>query len=638
MSSIGLGFSRVFPFAAALSLAGLVASPTVGRGETPYRPEAGMARSDVPRLYKWNLAAIWEDADAWEAGRKSLEEALPGILECRGRLAESAQKLRACLDHRYSLEEQLQRLNVYAFAEFSTDRQVSAAQARHDRVQQLATAFGDATAFLEPELLAMERELIQRFLAEEPGLAVYRHVLDDLMRRQAHVLSSEGERVVALSGDLQSGPYGMLNALQQDTAFPMIKDEEGNEVELLFANFPRYRGSRVRSVRQEAVGAFFGRLREHERSFAASLDMAVKRDIFVARARSYDSSLAASLDADNVPVEVFNLVLDTMAANLPRTLHRYVELRRATLGLDELHYYDLYTPLVPSVTREITYEEATGHMQASLAPLGADYLKVLTRGMDLAQGWVDLYPNRGKRSGAYQTDVYGVHPFVFLNYMNELDDAFIAAHEFGHALHSHLANGAQAFVNASPPIFLAEIASTFNEELLLNHLLEQAESPDEKRALLAKRLENIRLTVFRQLMFAEFERDIHAEVEGGGALTAERLSEIYGALIGKYFGPGFTVGDDDAVEWAYIPHFYYNFYVYKYATGLMSAIALVDRVNTGVPGAVEAYLDLLRAGGSDYPLDLLKRAGVELRSPEAMQATFDLFADTMDQFEALLQE
>ena len=429
----------------------------------------------------------------------------------------------------------------------------------------------------------------------------------------------------------------MLNALQQDLEFPEITDEEGKSVQLAFANFSKYRGSLKRSVRKGAVEVFFTTLTGKQRSYAASLDMGVKRDIFVARARRYGSALEASLDEDNVPVAVFQLLLDTTAKNLPRTLHRYVDVRKKAMGLDDaVHYYDLYAPLVPSARRDVDYAEAVSMIATSLKPLGEDYLHVLSGGLDLSSGWVDLYPNKGKRSGAFQTDVYGIHPFVFLNYMNELDDAFTTAHEFGHAMHSHLANGAQAFPNASPPIFLAEIASTFNEELLLNHLLQEAKDPDTRRSLLAKRLENIRTTILRQIMFAEFERDIHAEVEGGGALTAERTNELYGALIRKYFGPRFVVGERDSVEWAYVPHFYYNFYVYKYATGLMSSIALARRVLAGEPGAVEGYLDLLRAGGSDYPLELLKRAGVDLTNAGAMQETFDLFVETMDEFEKLL--
>lgn len=627
------------PAVTALVLLGvLLASRAPARAEEErrYMPDAEAPRSAVPAQFRWDLGPLFSAVDAWEKARAEVEAGLAAITACEGRLHQSAEVLAQCLDTKYALQKTLERLWVYASAEFSVDRQVSAAQARLDRVKLLGTQFDRTAAFIEPELLAMDEARLREFMAADGALAVYRHELDDLLRRKAHILSPEGETVLALSGDLRGGPYAMLNALQQDMEFPEITDEEGQTVRLAFANFPRYRGSKVRSVRKEAVEKFFATLAGRQRSFAASLDMGVKRDIYVARARRYDSALQASLDADAVPVAVFDMLLKTMEDNLPRTLHRYIQLRAKVLGIDKVHYYDLYAPLMPSVTRTVPYAEAQTLIHQSLEPLGPDYLSVLTRGMDLSAGWVDLYPNKGKRSGAYQTDAYDVHPFVFLNYMEELDDAFTAAHEFGHAMHSHLANGAQAYPNASPPIFLAEIASTFNEELLLSHLLANAKSREEKLSLLTKRLENIRQTAIRQILFAEFERDIHAEVEGGGALTAERTNEIYLNLVRKYYGPEFVIEPNDEVEWTYVPHFYYNFYVYKYATGLMASVALARRVLAGEPGATEAYLALLKSGGSDYPLELLRRAGIDLTKPDAIVETFDLFAETMDEFEKLL--
>jgi len=619
--------------------AAVVAAPRAAARSTTeeriYMPDAEAPRSAVPVRYLWDLGPLFADVDAWERGRAAVEEGLAAIAACEGRLHESAEVLARCFDTKYALQKNLERLWVYASAEFSVDRQVSAAQARLDRVKLLGTQFDKTAAFVEPELLRVDEARLREFMAD-PTLAVYRHELDDLLRRKAHILSPEGETVLALSGDLRGGPYAMLNALQQDTEFPEITDEDGKTVRLAFANFPRYRGSKVRSVRKEAVEKFFATLAGRQRSFAASLDMGVKRDIYVARARQYDTALEAALDADAVPVPVFDMLLKTMEDNLPRTLHRYIELRRKVLGIDKVHYYDLYAPLMPSVTRTVPYADAQRLIHESLKPLGPDYLAVLTKGMDLDSGWVDLYPNKGKRSGAYQTDAYDVHPFVFLNYMEELDDAFTAAHEFGHAMHSHLTNGAQAYPNAAPPIFLAEIASTFNEELLLSHLLANAKTREEKLSLLTKRLENIRQTAIRQILFAEFERDIHAEVEGGGALTAERTNELYLALVRKYYGPEFVVDENDEVEWTYVPHFYYNFYVYKYATGLMASVALARRVLAGEPGATEAYLGLLKSGGSDYPLELLRRAGIDLTKPDAIVETFDLFAETMDEFEELL--
>ncbi len=629
-------FWKPFPFVLALALGVVWTTPATAREKGPYMPDANAARSDIPDQYHWNLTDLWKTPEAWEKARDAVEAELPELEDFKGKLGDSAATLRSAFDKWYSMTQTLERLWVYASMVFSSDRQISEAKGRLDRIKLMGTKLDSAAAFIEPELLKMSKEDIEKFLAKEDGLQVYAHKLDDLTRRKEHVLTDQAEAVLALSGDLRGGPYSMLNALQQDLVFPKVHDEDGKEIELAFANFPRFRASKKREVRKEAVEKFFATLAEKQRSFAASLDMGVKRDIFVARARKYDSALEASLDDDSVPVDVFELLLKSMADNLPRTLHRYVELRKKALGLDDLHYYDLYAPMFPSAQRSMTYEESVDVIATALKPLGDDYLDVLTKGMQVGSGWADVFPNKGKRSGAYQTGAYRVHPFVFLNHMNELDDTFTAAHEYGHAMHSYLSDHNQDFPNAAYPIFLAEIASTFNEELLLNHLLANAKSKEEKKALLAKRLENIRQTVFRQIMFAEFERDIHAEVENGGALTADRISEIYGALIQKYYGPGFSVDDRDSIEWSYVPHFYYNFYVYKYATGLMSAIALSRGVLAGEEGALDRYLTMLKSGGSDYPIPILKRAGVDLHKADAMTATYDLFEETIAQLEALL--
>jgi len=366
--------------------------------------------------------------------------------------------------------------------------------------------------------------------------------------------------------------------------------------------------------------------------------MQVKANIFNAKARNYGSALEASVDANAVPPAVYETLVRTVERNLPKTLHRYVELRKRVLGLSEIHYYDLYTPLFPAARQKASYPEGVAMTLEALKPLGKDYMKVIQTGLDPANGWVDVFPNVGKRSGAYCNASYRDHPIVFLNHMDELEDVFTLVHEFGHALHFHLSHQAQEFANADAPIFLAEIASTFNEELLLDHLLKKAKSRDERLNLLNKRIENLRTTIFRQVMFAEYELAIHREVEGGGALTSERMAEIYGMLVKKYYGPGYTFDADDGYEWAYIPHFYYNFYVYQYATGLISAIALSRPVLAGDAAAVKRYLHFLSSGGSDFPIPTLKAAGVDLTAPDSMQPAFDLFAATLDEIERTLAE
>lgn len=614
-----------------LSLA-LVTAGTLTAKEA-YVPDANQKREQVPAEYRWDTSVWYADADAWEAARSAGEARLAEIAAFRGKVGASASTLRAALDTYADLLKEVDRLDNWASTGFSVDRTVDAAKARVDRAQALRTRLVEAGSFLEPEILALEPETLAAHRRAEKGLAVHGHYLDDLMRRKAHVMTPELESQLALSGDLRAGPYAMVNALHQDLEFPTISDENGNEVKLAMANFARYRGSKVRSVRQEAVGAFFGTMKRYARSLAASLDMGIKADVFVARARGYGSALEASLDVNAVPVAVYDNLLGTIEAALPRTLHRYVALRKKILKLDAVHYYDLYNPLVPSVDRTVPYPAAIELIKASLKPLGRAYVDLAVKGMTPGSGWTDVYPNAGKRSGAYCTAAYGEHPFVFLNYLDQLEDVFTTAHEYGHALHFHLTNTTQAYPNANTPIFLAEIASTFNESMLLTHLLKQAKGKDEKLALLNKRLESIRTTIFRQVMFAAFERALHAEVEGGGALTADRIAELYGDLVKRYYGPDFTFDEHDAVEWSFVPHFYYNFYVFQYATGLMSAIALSQKVQRADKGAVDSYLAFLKAGNSDYPIETLKKAGVDFTTSTPIDEAMKLFEATLDELE-----
>jgi len=576
--------------------------------------------------------------DDWDKALTLASGRLGEFAACKGKLAKDAKTLEGCLDLVHDMSLGIERLYAFAGADYSTDRTRPEAKVRTDRTQALVTRFQEAVAFMEPEMLAMDPDGLRGFVEQRKGMRKYAHYVDDLIRRRPHVLSQDQERILALTGDLRAGPKFMVNALEEDVKFPKVHDDEGKEIVLTRSGFPRLRASTKREVRKEAVEAFFSTLRDFGTSMAASLDMAVKANIMIARARGYPSAMEASLDRGAIPVSVYETLVRTTEENLPKTLHRYVRLRAGLLGLDDLHYYDLYNPLFPSVQKEVSYQEAVEISKDVVKPLGDEYLKVFKAGLDPDNGWVDVYPNKGKRSGAYCNGVYGDHPIVFLNYMNELNDVFTLLHEFGHALHFHLAFENQEYVNSDSPIFLAEIASTFNEEMLMDLLLKRAGSREEKLFLLNRRLENIRTTVFRQVMFAEFERAIYHEVESGGALTSERMSEIYKGLIRKFYGPDFVIGDDDELEWAYIPHFYYNFYVYQYATGLMSAIALSSRVRAGGEGAVEQYLDFLKAGGSDYPVKTLQRAGVDLTRPNAMQATYDLFARTLDEMERLTKE
>ncbi len=600
-------------------------------------PSGTMPRDQVPGQYKWNLDYMYESTEAWETAFVRADEAVKGIPACRENITKDGASMLSCLDMIFDVRRQLESLDVYAYAFYSTDRNSSEIKARTDRMQALTTRFAEASSFMEPALLALDPQALTAMVAAEPGMARYAHYIDDLNRRRPHVLPQDQERLLALTGDIQAGPSFMHGALEADVKFPDTTDEDGAKKALTMASFPKFRGSKDRNVRKEAVEKFFGTLKGYSKSFAASLDMAVKTNIFNAKARGYQSAVQSALDANAVPVEVYMSLIQATTENLPRTLHRYVQLRRKVLGLQEVNYYDLYVPMFASSERTVAYEDGVDMVKTALAKMGPDYSRVLATGLDLKNGWVDVFPCDGKRSGAFCNGAWRQHPMVFLNYQNELEDVFTLAHEFGHALHSHLASS-QEFVNADTPIFLAEIASTFNEEMLLDDLVKKAQTKEEKLYLLNKRIENIRTTVFRQTMFAEFELLIHQEVENGGALTSDRLAEIYGGLVRKYYGPEFTIGPDDGYEWAYIPHFYYNFYVFQYATGLMSAIALSKSVRDGGQPELQRYLDFLSAGNSAFPVDTLKKAGVDLTTTDAMVATFDLFAATLDEMERLLAE
>lgn len=621
----------------------VVAAPVVAEDQMKktdpgvFVPAGNMPRDRVPAKYKWNLDYMYESAEAWETAYVRADEAVKGIPACRETIAKDAASMLACLDMIFEVRRQLESLDVYAYAFYSTDRNSSEIKARTDRTQALVTRFAEASSYVEPVLLALEPQVLAGLVAGDPGMAKYGHYMDDMNRRRPHVLPQEQERLLALTGDLQAGPGFMHGALEADVKFPDTIDEDGAKKPLTMASFPKFRGSQNRDVRREAVEKFFATLKSYSKSFAASLDMAVKTNIFNAKARGYSSAVESALDANAVPVDVYMSLIKATSDNLPRTLHRYVQLRKKILGVQEVNYYDLYVPLFPNSERTVSYEQGVQMVTDALQKMGPDYMKVLSTGLDIDNGWVDVFPCEGKRSGAFCNGSWRQHPMVFLNFQNELEDVFTLAHEFGHALHFHLASS-QEYVNADTPIFLAEIASTFNEEMLLDYLLKRAQTKEEKLYLLNKRIENIRTTVFRQTMFAEFELLVHQEVENGGALTSDKLAEIYGGLVRKYYGPEFTIGADDSWEWAYIPHFYYNFYVFQYATGLMSAIALSKAVRDGGESELQGYLGFLGAANSDFPVETLKKAGVDLTRTDAMLATFDLFAATLDEIEKLLAQ
>lgn len=589
-------------------------------------------RSEIPENYRWRLEDIYDTDDKWEADFKKTEAAIPDLTKFRGTLAQSPAQTAACFKLADEISERFERLMVYAFTRRDEDSTNPTYQAIFARCQQLGVQLGTAASFIEPELLQMADEDLQRYL-DSDELAPYRHRLENIVRSKPHSLSPAEEAILAAAGELAQAPqnvFGMFN--NADLKFPTIKDEQGNEVEITHGRYIRLLESHDRRVRKDAFTALHETYGKWRNTIGATYAASVRKDVFYARTRNYDSALHMAVHSDNVPVEVYTNLIDTIHSKLD-LLHRYVDVRKRILGLDELHMYDLYVPLVKEVDMEIPYERATQMMLDGLAPLGDEYVATVRHGLE--NRWVDVLENAGKRSGAYSISAYGVHPYILMNYEPNLNNVFTLAHEFGHAIHSHLANETQPYHYARYTIFVAEVASTLNEHLLFHHLLDEVKSTDERRYLINSYLDTIRGTVFRQVQFAEFEKLTHEHVEKGQALTPQWLCDEYYKLVQKYFGPGIVADEQIAMEWARIPHFYRAFYVYKYATGFAAATALGQAILQEGQPAVERYLDMLRKGGSDYPLNLLKGAGVDMTSPEPILQVMDMFERLLDELESL---
>lgn len=609
-----------------------------------YTPDANVERSAVPARYRWKLDVLFPNEAAFQ---KALADAAAGrqrLAAYQGTLAR-AERLLACMQEYFALRSLTDRINMYAHLRLDTAQQDATLQADNDRALAAGKQLMAVASFIRGEVLRIDAPTLERAYAAQPKLGRYRPYLREMRRRRAHVLDAGRERLLAMAGDnqfsesdlneLPSGFEKTFRALLADLQLPRIHDEKGKEVQLTLSNYPKYRASNDRRVRQETVESFFGTLKAYRHAFAAAYAGQVDFTIFLARARGYKSSLDAYLDRDNINPSVYRSLIRAIHANVA-PLHRYMKMRKKLMGVDALHLYDLYTPLVKSVRREISYDEARQVVPEALAPLGEKYLAVLRQGLDPASGWVDVYPHKDKDSGAFCSSMYGVHPFVKLNYFNESDDVSTLAHEFGHAMHSHLSNTHQPEVTAGYVPFLAEIASTCNEKLLNDYLAAHAKSDDEKLYVLNDMVDRIRTTIYRQALFAEFELAVHAAAEKGTPVTAEFLDKTYADLIRTYYGPDFTVGANDDVEWAYIPHLYYKFYVYGYATGLSSGIAIAEKITKEGAPARDAYLGMLSAGSSKPPLEILKGAGVDLTKPYAIEAAAKLMDRILGQMEAIL--
>ncbi len=608
------------------------------RGPGAPGPDVLRARADIPPEHRWHLQDIFSDDAAWEDALAALQGRIALAAGFRGRLGEGPRVLLQALSTQDETGRELEKLFAYAHMRSDEDTRVSTYQAMMGRVAMLATQIEGAWAYFEPELLSLPEARLRRWCAAPPpeaaGLAIYRHKLDNLLRQKPHVLSAPEEELLARAGEIARAPdtvFGMLN--DADLTFPNVHDDQGRLVELTKGRFIRFMESGNRAVRRESFETLYATYAKQRNTLGALLSASVKRDWFYAQSRRYASSLQMALDADNVPLAVYENLIAAVRGSLP-ALHRYLRLRRRALGLERLHMYDLHVPLVEEPEAHIPYAEALRTVQRGLAPLGEDYVRRYCEGV--ASGWVDVFENQGKTGGAYSWGVYGVHPFVLLNYQGSIDHVFTIAHEFGHALHSHLAQETQPYPYAGHSIFVAEVASTANESLLMRHLLEQATERRQRAYLVNHYLEEFRTTVFRQVMFAEFEKVIHERAEAGEALTADSLSAAYRELNLAYYGPEVEVDPQIDLEWARIPHFYNAFYVYKYATGFSAAQALAEAICRDGAAARQRYLGFLRAGASKYPVDLLREAGVDMASPGPVDAAMAVFGRLVEELETLL--
>lgn len=593
-----------------------------------------LTRAEIDPKYKWRLEDLYADQAAWDRDAAEIQSLVQTLTKLTGRLSESADTLLQAFRLSDEINEKASRLLNYAHRHRDEDNNNSTYQALADRGLALLIQAESSRSFFVPEVLAIPEDRVQEFLADNEGLRLYKFLLEEMFRHKAHVLSAAEERLLAMAGEMADAPdqiFTMFN--DADTRFPVVADEDGNDVEVTHGRYGTLIESKVRSVRKATFEAMLPTYRKHVNTLAATFSANVKKDLFYARARKYESAREAALDEDNVPQSVYDNLITAVHEALPE-LHKYLELRKRVLKLDELHLYDLYTPLVPDLQVKVPYEEAVDTVTAALHPLGDTYGKVAKSAF--TSGWVDVFETKGKASGAYSAGVYGAHPYILLNYQDRLNDVFTVAHELGHAMHTYFSHEEQPFVYAHYTIFVAEVASTCNEALLLHHLLQQSDDKQTRAYLLNFQLERLRATLFRQTMFAEFEQLAHAYATSGGALTPEWLCATYYELNEKYYGAVCHVDRDIELEWARIPHFYNSFYVYKYATGISAATALSQQILQEGQPAVDRYLTFLKSGGSDYPIEQLKHAGVDMTSPDPVRTTIELFRQQVAELGKLL--
>ncbi|MEC5215542.1 oligoendopeptidase F [Actimicrobium sp. GrIS 1.19] len=586
---------------------------------------------------RWNLADVYPSTEAWQADASKLEGQVKEFAGCRGHLGESVKRFKQCMDLRADLSKRLDRLAIYANETHAEDTGNTAGLELNQKTEILGARVEESGSFFRPEILALGQKKVSAMLAGDKSLAIYRQPLDNLLRAAPHTLDAKGEALIASFGLTANSAQSVYSILSNaDMPWPKVTLSDGKEVTLDQSGYTQYRGVANRDDRKKVFDAFWTTWHAFERTYGVTFYEHLKQDSIDAKVRNYPDSITKALDTNKIPVAVYNTLIEQTNANLP-TLHRYFALRAKLLGIKDMRYYDIYPPLVKGDFK-YPIEQGNALMLASVKPLGDDYVKAMEKGV--GSRWMDVYPRPRKLSGAHMAgDAYDVHPVILLNYTDDYNSVSTLAHEWGHAMHTVLANAAQPYVTAGYPIFTAEIASTTNEGLLLARMLKISKTDDERLLYLGSALENLRGTFFRQAMFAEFERDVHARVDRGESLTGEGLTKIYGDILRRYHGDKegvVTIDDVYATEWAFIPHFYNSFYVFQYATSISAGSLFAESILANKPGARERYLGVLKSGSSAYPYELVKAAGVDLATPAPYQAVVASMNRIMDEIEAIV--
>ena len=592
-------------------------------------------RSAIDEEYKWSIDSIYADDEAWEAAYDEVEERLDDLRAYEGRATESAATLRDLLNTYEDVFREVAKVTSYAQLRSNEDTRDQAYQAMSSKAQALSAEASSASSYLEPELQELDWADVEDLIEEDPALAEYEHFLDDVLRMKPHTRSAEVEELLADLSEVTGAAgeaYSMLS--NADMTFPTVEDPAGDEVEISQGNFTTLLQKPDREFRQRVHEAFYDEWETVRNTVGTTLAKSVKKDVKMAKARNYDTARQAALDGPNVPVEVYDTLVDTVRDNLD-SLGRHADLKRRALDVNTLEMWDLYMSLTGDEGPEISYEEAKDHVVEAVAPLGEDYQQRMAEGLE--SRWVDVYENRGKRSGAYSAGTYDTQPFIMMNYQDDVSSMYTLAHELGHSMHSELAKNAQPWQYADYEIFVAEVASTVNETLLTKHLLEHADSDELRVHALDQYLERFRSTLFRQTMFAAFEQAIHEHDEAGKPLTPDVFDELYGDLKAEFYGHvDADVDEHIRREWMRIPHFYYNFYVYQYSTGISAAAAIVERIEEEGEVAAEEYRAALRAGGAEYPIDVLDIAGIDMTESDPIESAIGVYDDYLDEAETLL--